>query len=71
MAAHDIHPDVHADDDAPLEQPVSDPITGTRPAGPITPGSARGHNWSVAARWFILAILFFLFGLALYWFYGQ
>jgi len=68
MTARQHNTDV---DEAPLQQPISDPITGTRPAGPIMEGSARGHGWSFAARWFILDILFFLFALCLFWFYGQ
>ena len=56
-----------------VQTPVTDPFTGTRAAGPVTPyreGERKRGGWGVAARWFIFAILAAFFVLMIYWFMG-
>jgi hypothetical protein len=64
---------VYDDDDAAAApHPVSDPITGTRPVGPITSGPGEpmtpaDSHWGIAARWIIFALLAIAFFGALAW----
>jgi hypothetical protein len=70
-----------ADEQRPLsvQHQISDPITGTAPAGPLEPAGGAEHDetpdqaaanrsrWSMAARWFLLALLLIFLVLAYYW----
>jgi hypothetical protein len=61
---------VHVDEDDSPVHPVSDPVTGTRPVGPVgtsVPGEHRTGSWGTAARWIIFALLALAFFLVLRW----
>ena len=69
MAERNEPPDSPED---PTASPAVDPITGTRPVGPITKGDpTRRGGWPMAAQWFLLLILAMIVIGGIMWFSAE